>query len=336
MNSTIELLHIAGSPFSLATSKTSISTDFTGLFECSRKNRIVLLFLESIKNSDIRLRLSSEVEKHQNMLISVSKVSNILTKQRIEHAIHKTIRPYRSATVDIDILIFGDSRNHTHSYQALEKSDYELVVHGPRSTTMMDTQTNIGIDLYQEIAVSNIIYIDKDKLASYTTTLKLPNGTQIKNLKPEADLLCIIAHSIIKEQMYTLSEYYTFIHYLKVINPSNFTALVKQTNLTIPTKTHASITALLHKTAHGTVPTQLQQILNSLDNETFETTRLIKNKFATPHKYHPITVGRSLLEITKERKARNSMATQLARMVDPNISKDFLKKLTDHVLRETY
>jgi len=233
-------------------------------YSYAQKNRIVLLFLESNKSDKSEELLKEEVRKYNAMLTSVSMVSDNLSRGRINYAIYKTIRPYRSATVDIDIIVFGDKKDHWRSFEILNKNGYQLSVHGPQSSTVMDTGAKIGIDLYREIAVSNVVYLDKNKLADWTTMLTLPNGCQIRNLKPEADLLCIIAHSIIKEQMYVLSEYYTFLDYLKQMNVDSFLTLVKQNNLTIPTRTHANITALLLKMGNGIIPLQLREIITRL------------------------------------------------------------------------
>jgi len=266
---------------------------------------------------------------------AIARASRVLTDAHINHAVFKTIRPYKSTTVDIDILVFEDT-NYPKSLKTMQKAGYRLVVYGPRSTTLWDREAKIGIDLYEQVAVSFITYIDKQKLVAYTTTTKLPNGEYVKTLKPEADLACIIAHSVIKEQMYTLSEYYTFIHYLKQMSANNFLEIVKQNNLTSAARAHAAITGLLHKVAHETIPNKLQQIFGSLGEENFEATRLNKNHFETPHKYHPITIAKSLLEITKGKETRKSIATQLFRMFNWNFSKDLLTKFVDHVFRETY
>jgi hypothetical protein len=76
--------------------------------------------------------------------------------------------------------------------------------------------------------------------------------------------------------------------------------------------------------------------MERLGEENFETTRLIQKDFETPHKYHPITVAKSLLEIAKGNKTRNSMATQIYQMLNPRFTKKFLKDIIQHVKRETY
>ncbi|MCJ7431292.1 hypothetical protein MUO83_08805 [Candidatus Bathyarchaeota archaeon] len=338
MNLTVELLRVLGSPFE----PTTFSTDQDKLVELSRisaGNRMLFFYLHKIGPKNLG-ELVGLYKNEQTSYIrtndAIARASKILTDANIEHAFFKTIRPYTSTTVDLDILIFGGDGDHIKSVKVMKNAGYKLVTHGPRSTTLLDKEANVGIDLYSEVAVSFITYMDKTTLSPCVATTKLPNGEHVKILQPEADLSCIIAHSIIKEQMYTLSEYYTFIHYLKQMNINNFLQIVKQNNITSAARTHASITALLHKAAYRTMPEELQRIVESLGEENLETTRLIRNDFETPHKYHPITVAKSLLEITKGRKSRNSMVMQIYHMLNPNFTKKFLKDLLQHIKRETY
>jgi hypothetical protein len=341
MNPTVRLLQAISTPFEDGTKHPpTVPRQFLALYRYSVKNRVSLPYLEALLERQNLAILKSvyreEHRKYLKTLNAITRVSTLLADKNIEHVVFKTIRPYKSTTVDIDILIFGNEYVHKKSVETLRKAGYSLVVHGPRSTTLWDPELNMGIDLYKQVSVSFITYIDKLKLVDYVTTAKLPNSGYVKTLKPEADLSCIIAHSIIKEQMYTLSEYYTFIHYLKQMNINNFLQIVKQNNITSATRTHASITALLHRAAHNTIPEELQQIIESLGEENLETTRLIKNDFETPHKYHPITIAKSLLEIAKGEKCRNSMAMQIYYMLNPRFTKKFLKDIIQHVKRETY
>lgn len=338
MNPTIELLKLLGSPFAPSANYTLSRIELTELYRCSKRNRMLFLYLDKIDKKNIDY-FSAECERENIRRLKINaaivRASQVLTDSNIKHAVFKTIRPYKSTTVDIDILVFGHG-NYVESIKAMQKAGYKLVVHGPRSTTLWDQEANVGIDLYEEIAVSFITYIDKGKITQQIATRKLQNVGYVKTLTLEANLACIIAHSIIKEQMYTLSEYYTFLCYLEQIDIQKFIQVVKQNSLTTPTKAHAAITALLHKTAHKTVPEKLKQILAHLDKENIETTLLIKNDFETPHKYHMLTLARSMLEIMKVKNCRNSVVTQILHMLNPNFAKDFLKASMQHITRKRY
>ena len=338
MNLTVELLRVLGSPFEPTTFSTG-QDKLVKLSRISARNRMLFFYLHKIGPKNLG-RLISLYKNEQMSYVktndAIARASQILTKANIEYAFFKTIRPYPSTTVDLDILIFRRNDEYIKSVKVMQSAGCKLVMLGPRSTTLRDKEADVGIDLYSEVAVSFITYMDKRTLYPYVTTTKLPNGEYDKILKPEADLSCIISHSVIKEQMYTLSEYYTFIHYLKQMNINDFLQIVKQNNIISAARTHASITALLHRAAHKTIPEELQRIVESLGEENLETTRLIRNDFETPHKYHPITVAKSLLEIAKGRKSRNSMAMQIYHMLNPNFTKKFLKELLQHIKRETY
>lgn len=338
MNPTVELLRMLGSPheyimFQITEDKLNM------LYNASVANRLLFFFLYrfNIKLSkELATLYKNEQANYAKINHAIVHASKILTDANIEHAFFKTIRPYLSTTVDLDILVFGQIDNYIRSIENMKKNGYKLITIGPKSTTLLDKEANVRVDLYSEIAASYITYIDKETLSPYITTTKLSNGEDVKTLRPEADLACIIAHSVIKEQMYTLSEYYTFIYYLKQMDINNFVSLVKQNNITSATKTHASITALLHKVAHGTIPEKLQWIIESLSEDSFEITRLIRNDFRTPHKYHPLTVAKSLLEIANGKKCRDSIAMQVYHMLNPNFTQKFLTELLQHMRRETY
>lgn len=340
MNFTLELLHLIGSPFT-TTDTPKINKEMAlALNQLSIKNRMHFLFLNVLSKKfyldklDI-VHIQQEKERKRTLDI-ISILSEILSDKNIRHAIFKTIRPYVSTTVDIDVIIFGGKDSFTKAVDALSTAGFELIVNGPRSTTLRDRKTQIGIDLYYEVAVSYLIYVDKDKLHNQICHRKLPNNRTIKSLTPEADLACIIAHSIIKEQLYTLSEYYTFLHYLESLDAQSFIKIIKENNLSNATKTHANLTALLHKKAHGFVPLKLLEIIKTLGKENLETARITKNCLKTPHKYHSLTVMRSILEIMKAKKTRYSIANQITNMANPYFVNKFIADLIKHIKRETY
>ena len=337
VSTTVELLRLLGTPFVPATQIPLRQDKLKEFYRCAKSNRMLLFYLEALRMNKLQTLYLDDYEKENTKYLktddSIARASSTLQEAHIKHAVFKTIRPYKSATVDIDIIVFQEC---LESARAMQKAGYRLVVQGPRSITLWDQVGRIGIDLYEEIAVSSMIYMNKRKLASQTAETKLSNGVRVKTLNPEADLACIIAHSVIKEQIYTLSEYFTFIYYLKQMDVDRFIQFVRLNNLVSAIRVHAGITALLHRTAHGETPEELGRILEDLDGENFETGRIRQRGFKTPHKYHPVTIAKSLLEITKEIETRKSIAVQIVNMFRPEISADFLRKALDHIRRGTY
>lgn len=336
---TLDLLRFLGSPFEESAEHPFNRSKQAELYQCARKNRILYLYLHTIyrKNpTDSTIDFKREKRKYLKTIDAITKASQVLAGADIDHAIFKTIRPYESTTVDIDILIFGGRIDYLRSFDAMRKAGYKTVAIGPQSTTLKDPDVSIGIDLYENVAVSFITYLDKRNLVEHATTIRMPNGLPAKTLKPHADLAAIIAHSIMKEQMYTLSEYYTFLEYLKNVNTKDLIEVARANNIMLAMRAHSSITALLHNAAHRSFPDKIKQILAAFGEDTLETTLIAKKNLKTPHKYHPLTIAKSLLEITKGEKSRNSIATQIIHTLHPKITKDVVSKLLKHVTRETY
>jgi len=314
-------------------------TEMGNLCQYALKNRMLFFYLDRVVNENLAMitfLYRMEYPRYERTHDAISETSRILTSAKIKHAVMKTIRPYKSTTVDIDILIFGSESEYEKSILRLLNAGYLMLGQGPQSATLQHPTVDIKVDIYNEVAVSHIIYMDKQKLAAFHATKELPNGNSVEMLTPEADLAIVIAHSIIKEQTYTLAEFYTFVNYLEQIDLGEFIKLVRESNITVPTQSHATITALLHKEAFGMIPTPLQTILRDLQRTSLEEMRVANNNLKMPHKYHPLTVARSLLEISREEKSRRSMAFQLRRMLRPSFAKQFTKLLLDHLTRETY
>lgn len=338
MNRSLELLRLLGSPLAPQLRSKVTRNESRFLYAHSVRNRMPYLYLETavrIYPNDFSRLYEKEKSRLSKTNKAIVMISKVLEHFRVDYAFFKTIRPYNSTTVDLDLVIFGEG-NYARSVKAIKGAGYSLVVYGPCSTTFWDREANIGIDLYRQVAVSYVTYIDVRNLSNHVTTTEISGWGSVRTLKPEADLACIIAHSLIKEQMYTLSEYFSFIHYLERMNIDDFLQIVKENNISFAARTHCAITALLHGVAHGVVPDKLQRILDTLGGEMFEPTRLVGEDFDAPHKYHPFTIARSLFEIAKGKQTRRSIALQLANMFDLRMSNDFMKKFVEHLIRETY
>jgi len=345
MKQTIKLLRTIGSPFISETKPPKDKREALELYRCAVRNRMPLLYLAVLKKweklGNLKKTYYDMCEKCGKTYDAISRVSNILRKTDIAHTIFKTIRPYPETTVDIDILILKSDEEYKKSVKTVIEAGYKKLGSGPNSTTVKDPQIDIGVDLYQEVAVIQLIYLDKNKIGSYITEKPIPpHGEPARTLSPPADLTAIIAHSVIKEHMYTLSEYYSTLHYLTEMNSKevlSFTNMIRENAVTRAAKTHISITATLHKVAHGETPRKVERILNDLGTDSIEIRRLTENKSKTPHKFQILTVGKALLEkIKQDKTTRKSIAEQITSMMKPRFAEDVIKKIVEHRLRETY
>ena len=286
MNPTLRLLRIIGSPF-VSEQKAGIDkAEALILYNYARKNKIELLYLEALKNGgkleECQLGGAYEeaVKKHNQQLMTARRVSSVLNSSGISYAIFKSIMPFPATPNDVDMLCFGSKSEYQKAIDIMLRSNY-LAVDGkadaqqsmfhdlrdsyhpnphPADTDVYD------VDLYYKASASYLIYLDKLKLAKHVTEVKM-SGDSIKTLKPTADLVAIITHSIIPEQLFTLFAYYATLYHLSGISELEITEFLKlseENHVIIPVRAHCSLMGELHRAAHEIVPDKLQEILNKL------------------------------------------------------------------------
>jgi hypothetical protein len=336
---TIELLKTVGSPFTTSDYNPSPQS-LKKLYSYATKNRMPLLYLESLrKHGD----LGSLQEEHKKLIDrytkterAIARISKVLQESGIDYVLFKSVRPYMEVTVDIDALIFGHM--YKEALRIIRSAGYRYLGGGPLSTTFRDDETRINMDIYNEVGVSYVIYLDKYALAGCVSDRVLLNGALVRSLSSESDLLAVIAHSIIKEHMYVLSEYYTTLYYLAEMNQESlesFLFLANRCKINSSVKTHLGITALLHYEAHQTMPERLIWLLEKLHANSLELSR-VSEDFFMPHKYHPLTIIKALQEKLGEGKARRSFAYQTMRALNPKFAYSLAKDVLHHISRETY
>ena len=214
MNPTISLLRTVGSPFAPETELPNDARDPMEHYHCARKNRMPLLYLTSLKKwerlGSLQIVYEELYERSLEAYDAVARASRTLNEAHVPYALFKTIRPYQETTVDLDVLILRSPMEYEKSVKAMIGAGYRKLGSGPNSTTVRDPYVDISVDLYREVAVSQIIYLDKGKIGPHITERNmLSRGEAVRTLSPQADLIALIAHSVIKEHMYTLSEYYS-------------------------------------------------------------------------------------------------------------------------------
>ncbi|MCK4736572.1 MAG: hypothetical protein KAT65_29230, partial [Methanophagales archaeon] len=178
--------------------------------------------------------------------------------------------------------------------------------------------------------------LDEVNFRKYVTKTKILNN-EIKVLSSEADLVAIIVHSIIPEQLLTLFSYYATLYHLTKISIDDFISIIRENNVTSPVKAHFSLVAELHQAAHGFVLEEIGDVLVELGDDVKERKKLIKNDFKMPHRYSLPVIIRTLLEKTKEDKFRRSAVKQTVNMLsNPKLAKRVISEVILRRRRETY
>ena len=119
------------------------------------------------------------------------------------------MKPFPYVPSDIDILLSSDEDLSTaiialknQGCVPLDKDNYGLTLFSPRH--------KMSIDLTTQIAVSGLVYIDKKPFFDHLHSVAI-DETLVQAPVPALDLLVNSAHSLYKEQTYTLSDFYTHV-----------------------------------------------------------------------------------------------------------------------------
>jgi hypothetical protein len=345
MDKAIKLLGIIGS-LGIAM-KELIDNDIESLelYDFAIKNKVPLLYLESLerqgKLNKLKTKLDEEREKYLKFIGGVGRVSKIFNTAGIDYTLFKTIKPYPAVPGDIDILIMGDAAMYTRAVEVLREAGYKYIGAtnpGPSLEDLVDPKNDIVIDLQEELSLSYLIYMDKNKFGNQIAEIKLPIGEEVKNLTPELDLAVVVIHSL-TEHLCTLGDCYTFLYRLSEMNEkdiNNFVDILEEHKIRGIARAFITITDALCEAAYGEKPKNLNYLLNELNYDAREAKNIIKNNFKMPHRYSVITIGRALLEKTKEKRFRRSVATQMLKMLNPRLTKFIVSEFIERRKRDYY
>lgn len=359
MNQTLKLLKIIGSPFASRQKRylPESRSEALVLYTYATKNKIGLLYLEALMTQgkleefELKRNYEEEKRKHDEQLITASRISELFNSFCVNYAIFKSIIPFPAVPNDVDIIHFGSDEEYKKAVDIMLQSDYtevkgpvdegsQLMFHDARTCEHLDTQKKdiYDIDLYQEVAASYVLYLNKRKLAKHATEIDIM-GNKIKLLRPEAELVALIIHSIIPEMLCTLLVYYATLYHLVKMDSTGiniFIDIARENNVTFSVRAHCSLVAELHKAAHGFIPEKIEEVMAELGKETTERKNLLKNNLKMPHRYGWSTVIRTLLERAKEREFRRSAFKQVRYMSNPKFVKYIINDIIWRRRRETY
>ena len=344
---TMRLLEIVGLPDAQAGSVNDLSEDsLLGLLHPAIENRIPLLFLEravTLSKSSRRMETlhKAYLEKAQSFFSLMKEVSKFLVKAQTDYVVFKTFKPFPFVTVDIDVLFFN-REEFLRAYRSL-RGFYKLAGYGAHSISLYSPKHAMNLDLQLEISVSRLVYIYKNLLREHVTEINV-NGSQVRVLEPPAALITVLAHSLYKEQIFTLSDYYTsMIHLLNMTNQQRrtFVDLAEQAHIGLGIKVVLMLINTLTTMAFGrNVPaiTETTQMIQAGEIED-KMMQLTLGHFAQnsrlPYKYHPIALGAAFTaKVLKDPLMRGAIPQQFVELIT-NTS-EFLDFILLHMRRETY
>jgi len=300
------------------------------ILQLAELNKIPLFFLESLrileKYPPFEIQLSRYRDKQRKTLNLIAMVSGLIEESGIHYTIFKTLKPFPYTPSDIDILLRSKS-DLASIVQILMKRGFKPLNRGLYGLNMFSIEYGINIDITTEIAVAGLIYLPKNLVFEHVNIVKI-NGFRVRTLKYHAEIVVAAAHSLYKEQMYTLSDYYTFaLHFDQFkaaqelarqayVVPALDVALCLTNTITSAILGSKDVSAMSHEDIDGDV---MKKVLDSHLN--------------FPLKYDISTLfrlfSRKLLE---DQSFRESLPSFLKSM----FTMDFYKHAVSHIVRQSY
>ncbi|MFX0204412.1 MAG: hypothetical protein ACFFDT_00375 [Candidatus Hodarchaeota archaeon] len=345
----LKVLKVIGSPYVSKPDLIRINgQEVARLYALAKKNKIGLLFLESVNKIFPEINLDHELV-HQRLLreeqwITIEKSVGLLKQTRNDFVVIKTLADFPYVASDVDILIMGDERSYSTAVNLLLKSGFVQIEHAKLQNCFHDSTRAVhvaigkkdvyDVDLYQEMSASYLIYLDK-RFFDSVIEWKMIDHIDLPILKTEADLLLVIVHSIFPEQLYTLYHYYMILFLLNRMSWSslkNFMELVKNQHVLYPIRLALKITAFLHYESYGFIPSVIQNIL-ALLNLRYEPTDSL---FFMPYRYSIAEVFLTLWFKLRDGLFRESVKKQVRAVFIPSYLDYIIRVAVDRRVRGTY
>lgn len=170
----------------------------SSLRQLAQKNKIGLLYCSACNYQDENL-----TARHELLMRTLGEVSDLFNKNSVDYAVFKTVKPFKTTPSDIDVIVSDSAL--THASSVLKDAGYKVLAEDSYSATM---SKNMIVDLQLQPSVSNLPYLDKDYLMN-SRTRRTVNGIEFYGLSDEAEITVVACHSVYKELMFTLNDYYT-------------------------------------------------------------------------------------------------------------------------------
>jgi hypothetical protein len=225
------ILNVTGSPFNKPQNMGLERYNAHELYKIAQKNKIGLLFLQSLDRKhfigELKDELNKQTQSYNYLLGTAVRAAIILNSIHCKYAVIKSIMPFPAVPGDIDILVFGDGKEYDNAIQSLKANYFEnwgekWGVHVPHEEVLHDIQRGnrhtdptikdpFDVDMYRVIGASYIIYMDKAKLINQISEVTI-NSTKVSTLKNPGELAVSIFHSIFPERIYTLLLHFYILH----------------------------------------------------------------------------------------------------------------------------
>jgi hypothetical protein len=349
-----KILNLIGTPFDLPQ---EIEVDQLGcvdLYNIARKNKIGLLFLESLEKcqrlpEELIDELNEQRETYKILQATASRVAEILRGVKFKYAIIKSTYPFPAVPNDVDVLIFGNRGEYRSVIDLMKSSNFQLVgVEAPLEACLHDssrspphhltnyspaTKDPFDVDFYAEIGAGHIIYMDKDKLTEKISKISV-NGETYYVLKLPAEVALSIFHSIYPERLYTLLLHFHILYMIKNMSTADmkeFLEICIEHKMSNAANLALNLTQIIQEICFGRSPVELVRLRESLGKNQSQI-----NLIKLPHLYSV----QNILDVFWGKKLdlifTISVLKQLVSMLNPKYSVNVINIHKARAKRDSY
>ena len=342
------LLNIIGSPFNPPILEPNYE-DSIELYEIARKNKIGLLFLEKLEekgklNNELQLEINKQREAHETLRTTAERAASILNKSDCKYAVVKSKYPFPVVLSDVDILIFGGTKEYKHAIKSMTSSYFELMGEAPLESMLHDKRGKhseeslekdpCDVDVYREIGAGYIKYMNKNKFSqSYFSSEITSNGVKLNTLKASCELALNMFHSIYPEKIFTLLLHYYTLFSIKMMDSADkaeFLGICKDQNIAKAVLLILNMIETIQETCFGESPRELTGLREDIGKREYIPIDKLPYNYPT----------RMLLEIfwgkRKDMVFTASVIRQGMAMLNPKYARYVMAIFKDRQNRETY
>jgi hypothetical protein len=355
-----DLISLLGSPFVDETNRQFkfTNSERTKLYNLAYKNKVGLFLLNRLKAigelSPLEDTYNSDMTRYIETMRTAVDISTKLKQVTNEFAVFKFLKPYPHTPSDVDVLFFSRKAEYKKTTDYLLSNGYSKIGACPSQTVVYDLRGGLDqvdkrtvdgkkggkyyIDLYNNVSASHVIYVNKETLSKYRINIDSSIG-KLQTLHPVADLTVVLAHSIIPEQLFTLGDYYTALHYINGMDTKDLDNLVQlflENHIVNCGIMSLIVTSYIHNRFHGFVPEKVEYILNKFGVEMLPQKDIIDDKFSLPYRYNAPVLLKVIAERMGDKAGFQSIITQMVCSLDPRLAKWVVYNIILRRIRETY
>jgi len=299
-------------------------------FETAKQNKISLLFLRTVSSvvdgAPFQSTLSDYEDQYKRTLDLAKFVGALLNGIETRYTFFKTMKPFPYTPSDVDVLLLSNN-DLEKVIRTLKDENCVVLNRDNYGATLFSLTHKICIDLTTQVAVSGLIYMNKKVLFEHVVGLDV-SGTNVKSLDPQAELLTAIAHSVFKEQIYTLNDYYTIVMLTQYWKDA--TKLAKELHLKHALETVLNITLTITVNTFG----PSNPLTKHFEKMGITSSTVLDDKAVELPKKYPLAP--LIVEFLKKLAIDQLTSSSLSSAVLSFCNLDFYRRLLNHATREKY